>query len=82
MFSCENCKIFKNTLFYGKALVFAFAYLQRGLYVSYMGTMIRWNKELLQKVGKKTIKVNRLWIIFVEIYKLINDIVPHTWMNL
>ena len=37
-------------------------------------------KELLQKAGKETMKVNRLKSLCIEIYKLINNINP-TYMN-
>ena len=37
-------------------------------------------EELLQKAGKKTMKVNRLRSLCIEIYKLINNINP-TYMN-
>ena len=33
-------------------------------------------RRLLQKAGKETIKVKRLRILFVEIYKSINDVNP------
>lgn len=33
-------------------------------------------RRLLQKAGKETIKVQRLRILFVEIYKSISDVNP------
>ena len=37
-------------------------------------------EELLQKAGRETMKVNRLRSLFIEIYKLINNINP-AYMN-
>ena len=48
----------------------------RFLYEDYVSSY----EELLQKAGKKTMKVNRLRSLCIEIYKLINNINP-TYMN-
>ena len=38
------------------------------------------NEEVLQKTGKETMKVNRLWSLFIKVCKLINNINP-TYIN-
>ena len=48
----------------------------RFLYEDYVSSY----EELLQKAGKKTMKVNRLRSLCIEIYKLINNINP-TYMR-
>ena len=45
----------------------------RFLYEDYVSS----SEELLQKAGKRTMKVNRLTSLCIEIYKSINNINPH-----